>query len=438
MITLPQQRSPEAGTPLSAPCRDRDVAGFTACLDGAVPKLFKQGTHRMVAPEETLARIAPKARQIGVTRLGNVTGLDRIGIAVTVAVRPNSRSFSVSQGKGLGLPQALASALMEAVELFHGEALMERAVTASFAELSEQRRVIAPSLLCGTGVPLPDQSSIPWIEGYDLLARETCWVPWEIVHTDYTFPTRHSAAHFLSGTNGLASGNHLAEAISSAICELIERDAVALWHAQGVRERSRCRLDVNSIDDEACRGLLKAYDAASIAPRLWDVTSDIGIPVFVCDIPASPDEAAGGLRRFRGAGCHPHRGVALARAMTEAAQIRLTYIAGIRDDLPPSDYTESTEQKIGAALLDAVSQAAEARAFSDVPSLDADDVAVDLRWELERLRAAGIERVVAVNLTRPDLAIPVVRVVIPGLEWDCTHPAYIPGPRARRAGGRAP
>jgi ribosomal protein S12 methylthiotransferase accessory factor YcaO len=64
-------------------------------------------------------------------------------------------------------------------------------------------------------------------------------------------------------------------------------------------------------------------------------------------------------------------------------------------------------------------------------------VAVDLRWELERLRAIGVQRVIAVDLTRDDFGIPVVRVVIPGLEWDCTHPDYVPGPRAARVGGRA-
>jgi len=297
--------------------------------------------------------------------------------------------------------------------------------------------VVPPSLLCGTGNPLPDRTRIGWIEGYDLLGREACWVPWEIVHTDYTLPTSHSGDHFLSGTNGLAAGNHLVEAASSAICELVERDAVALWHARGVRERSRCRLNLASIDSEDCQSLLELYETARIAPRLWDVTSDVVIPTFVCDIPATTGDASDELRRFRGAGCHPDRGVALARALTEAAQIRLTYIAGIRDDLPPSDYRESADEKLGAALLDAVSQAADGHSFCDVPSLDTDDVAADLRWELERLRAIGVERIVAVDLTRPDFGIPVVRMVIPGLEWDCTHPDYIPGPRARRAGGRA-
>jgi YcaO-like protein with predicted kinase domain len=411
-----------------------NIASLAEGLDGPVLKVFKRGTHRTIAPDETLARVASKARKIGVTRLGNVTGLDRIGIPVTVAVRPNSRSFSVSQGKGLGLSQALASALMEAIELFHGENLTERTMVKSFRELSAETCVVPLDLLCGTGIPLPDRTRIAWIEGYDLLGREACWVPWEVVHTDYTLPTSHSSEHFLSGTNGLAAGNHLVEAISSATCELIERDAVALWHARGVRERSCCRLDVASIDNEDCRPLLELYETARIPIRLWDVTSDIGIPAFVCDIPAATDDASSVSRRFRGAGCHPDRGVALARAMTEAAQIRLTYIAGIRDDLPPSDYTESAEEKLGAALLDAVSQAAEARSFCDVPSRDTDDVAVDLRWELERLRAIGVERVIAVDLTRPDFGIPVVRMVIPGLEWDCTHPGYFPGPRARRAG----
>jgi YcaO-like protein with predicted kinase domain len=412
-----------------------NIDSLAEVLDRPVLKHFKSGTHRTTAPQETLARVASQARQIGITRLGNVTGLDRIGIPVTVAVRPNSRSFSVSQGKGLGLSQALASAMMEAIELFHGEELMERTVSSSFRELSVKANVVPPAKLCNTGIPLPVEKRIEWIEGYDLFHCEPCWVPWEVVHTDYTLPTRHSSEHFLSGTNGLAAGNHLAEAISSAICELVERDAVALWHAQSMRERSLRRLDIGSIDDEDCRDLLRLYEAAAIVPRLWDLTSDAGIPVFVCDIPAATDDPSGGLRRFRGAGCHPNRGIALSRAMTEAAQIRLTYIAGIRDDL--SDYAETAKDKLGAALLDAASQAAEPRAFCDVPGFDADDVTLDLRWELERLRAIGLERIIAVDLTRRDVGVPVVRMVIPGLEWDCTHPAYIPGARARRAGGRA-
>jgi ribosomal protein S12 methylthiotransferase accessory factor len=53
------------------------------------------------------------------------------------------------------------------------------------------------------------------------------------------------------------------------------------------------------------------------------------------------------------------------------------------------------------------------------------------------LRAIGIQRVIAVDLTRPEFGIPVVRVVIPGLEWDRSHSNYAAGPRAQQVSGRS-
>ena len=43
-------------------------------------------------------------------------------------------------------------------------------------------------------------------------------------------------------------------------------------------------------------------------------------------------------------------------------------------------------------------------------------------WELERLREAGIDEVGVVDLSLPEFGIPVVRVVVPGLEAPCDHP----------------
>jgi ribosomal protein S12 methylthiotransferase accessory factor len=190
-----------------------------------------------------------------------------------------------------------------------------------------------------------------------------------------------------------------------------------------------------SVDEPDCCALLEKYQSAGVAPCVWDVTSDVGVAAFVCDIPATSDSQLAGLRRFRGAGCHPNRAIALARALTEAAQIRLTYISGNRDDLPASDYAESPHQRLGAALLDALSQDAGPRAFSHTAHFDADDLARDVVWQLQRLRSVGVERVIGVDLTRSDFGIPVVRIIVPGLEWDCTHPDYAPGARARHAAG---
>jgi ribosomal protein S12 methylthiotransferase accessory factor len=369
---------------------------------------------------------------MGITRLGNITGLDRIGIPVAIAVRPNSRSVSVSQGKGHDLPQAMASALMEACEGFHAEeiGLCRRA---AYRDVARTETVVDPGSLSPGIHPFDPGAAMSWTEGYDLLRREPCWVPAEIVHTDYT---GEPDGYFLAGSNGLASGNHLTEAINAALFELVERDAVALWIARPIQTRARCILDLASIDDPDCRALLTKYEAAGIAVRVWNVTTDIGIAAFLCDIrdPSPGDPRR--LRRFHGSGCHADRAVALSRALTEAAQTRLTYIAGIRDDLSPAEYEEAPEAEIGDALLDALAAETPPLSFRDVPSFAADDLAADLRWALDRLRAIGIERAIAVDLTRPDFGIPVVRLVIPGLEWDPHHPNYRPGPRARAIADR--
>jgi YcaO-like protein with predicted kinase domain len=407
------------------------VSGIARAVgEKALPKAFRRGTHRSLAPAETLARFRPLAPQMGITRLGNVTGLDRIGIPVAVAVRPNSRSVSVSQGKGLDLAQAMTSALMEGIEGFHAEEIADgRRV--SYRELAASHSVVDPLTLCTTGRPFDIDALIPWTEGFDLLRQEPCWVPIEIVHTDYTQPLD---GYFLAGSNGLASGNHRVEAISAAICELVERDAVALWGAQGMRARARQALDLASVDDPDCRALLAKYHEAGIAVRLWNVTTEIGIAAFLCDIHDPSADEPRRLRRFHGAGCHPDRAIALIRALTEAAQTRLTYITGIRDDLFPSEYQEPPAADIVEALLDALRQENAPHLFGKVPTFVAGDLCQDLYWELERLRAAGLDSTVVVDLTRPDFEIPVVRAVIPGLEGDVKHPNYTPGARARRAG----
>jgi YcaO-like protein with predicted kinase domain len=366
---------------------------------------------------------------MGITRLGNITGLDRIGIPVALAVRPNSRSVSVSQGKGLDLSQAMASALMEAIEGFHAEEV-DKGRRAPYRELAANRRLVDPDMLCRTGQAFDIDIPIHWLEGLDLLRQEPCWVPAEIVHTDYTQPLD---GYFLAGSNGLASGNHLVEAISSAVCELVERDAVALWSASGIRARAQRALDIASVDDQDCRALLAKYDRAGIDVRIWNVTTDIGIAAFLCDIRDPSADEPRRLSHFHGSGCHPDRAIAMVRALSEAAQTRLTYITGIRDDLLPLEYEEPPSADIVDALLDALRQESEPHPFREIPTLTADDLRQDLEWELKRLRSAGIARVVAVDLTRSEFGIPVVRVVIPGLEGDIRHPHYNPGPRARRA-----
>jgi ribosomal protein S12 methylthiotransferase accessory factor len=67
---------------------------------------------RVRPPEQTWNAIKPRLREFGITRVGEVTGLDRIGLPVWIAIRPNARTLSVSQGKGLDDTAARVSAAM--------------------------------------------------------------------------------------------------------------------------------------------------------------------------------------------------------------------------------------------------------------------------------------------------------------------------------------
>jgi YcaO-like protein with predicted kinase domain len=396
-------------------------------------KLLTIGTHRTLAPADTIARAKPWLSRMGITRVANVTGLDRIGIPVAMAVRPNSRSVSVSQGKGQSKELAFASAIMEAAEIWHAEELGARIHFARRCDLAASgAKVVDPATLPGTGHCLPDDMPIGWIEGIDLLAETQCWVPAELVHTDYTLPAPPGSGFFLASTNGLASGNNLWEAISAACCEVVERDAVALWHARPPQARAGYRLDLGSVGDPGCAALLDRYAAAGMRVRVWNVTSDIGIPAFLCWIRETDTTAATLQHTSAGAGCHPDPTVALSRALTEAAQTRLNVIVGARDDLP-TDYVVPAAAMVGPVILDVLGAGVPERCFDATAGMRSVDLAEDVRWELSQLHGAGIGRAVLVDLTHAEIGIAVARLIVPGLECDCHHPTYVAGPRARAA-----
>lgn len=376
-------------------------------------KVYLQGTHRVVAPEQTLERVRPWLAEMGITRIANITGLDRVGIPTVLVCRPNSRSIAVAQGKGVDLPAAKVSGVMEAIEVFHAETILLPVRYASHADLLREHRVAAID-----GVPqdrlgeLPADTRILWIEGRDLADGCASWLPLEVVSTDYTLPQPPGSGYFKATTNGLASGNTLEEACLHAVCELIERDAAALWHLGGAEARGRTRLDLGTVDDPTALELLERFARARVQIGVWETTADVGVASFVALAASLCDDADPEI----GAGCHPARGVALCRALTEAAQARVGFISGARDDLLPDLYAPAARrrraERARAWLADPVS----ARRFGDAPELASDTPAADLDRVLGRLTAVGFDEAVVVDLTKPAFGLPVVRAVVPGLE----------------------
>jgi ribosomal protein S12 methylthiotransferase accessory factor len=391
-------------------------------------KAHRLGCHRTVSPAATLERVSPLMREMGITRIANVTGLDRIGIPVVMVCRPNSRSIAVSQGKGLDLDAARASGLMEAVETFHAERIPLPLRLGSYDELR-------------AALPLVDVEALPqvswtrfhgalpllWIEGHDLIGDKPVWLPYEMVHTNYTLPLPTGSGCFEASTNGLASGNHLLEAALHAICEVVERDSTSLWHALDRPARGATRVDLDTVDDNPCRMMLDRLHDAGLGVAVWETSTDVAVPSFYCLVTDERPEIG---HLGAGAGCHPARGIALLRALSEAVQVRMTYITGARDDLLPNEYTTSAiADKLGKARA-LMGFRAPARNFREIAGLDSETFEDDLVWVLARLRSVGLNEVVAVDLTRPEFGLPVARVVVPGLEAPDDHDGYVPGARA--------
>jgi ribosomal protein S12 methylthiotransferase accessory factor len=288
-------------------------------------KRYRTGTHRLVDPAATLERVRPMLPAMGITRIANITGLDRLGIPVALAFRPNSRNLAVSQGKGLTLEAAKASAVMETIEHYHAETVDAPIRTASYDEMRAEGRVVDAERLPRPSGDLFDPGRpIAWIEGWDLMQREPSWVPFDIVNTNYTLPFPLGHGCFQSTSNGLASGNHPLEATSSAISEVVERDGLSLWHLADAGARDGMRIKLDTIDDASCAALIDRYRQAGLAVTVWNLTTDVGIPSFRCMIAEEREDPFHVGYAAQGMGAHPMRGIALSRALTEAAQSRLT------------------------------------------------------------------------------------------------------------------
>jgi len=206
------------------------------------------------------------------------------------------------------------------------------------------------------------------------------------------------------------------EAMVQGLCEVIERDAEAGWRA----ERGDRRLDLATVTSTGGRWLLERLASAGVFVAVWDITSDVGVPAYACSILEDPGEPAWrALGHYQGFGCHLDPEIAVVRAMLEAVQTRVTYIAGSRDDFFPFDYARATDEDVLRAVWRQVMRPR--RRLVDLARAPRRATATfegDVEVLLERLVRAGAGQVVVVDLERPELRVPVVKVLVPGRATD--------------------
>lgn len=380
----------------------------------SLDKNHTDGTHRLIPPEQTLANIKPHLLAMGITRCADVTGLDRLGIPVYCAIRPARPWLQVSNGKGISHTAAKVSALMEAIEVFHAETPDEGLERDSLKSLQSMgREVIQPHVLPEYYSPayFHHDFILDWTLGQDLITNREVWLPASAV---YDCSGRCSPNLYPTGTNGLASGNHLLEATIHGLYEVIERDAIAHLVVQGrLNLQTRCKfIDLKTINDPCVQTLLERININEFKLVLIWVESCIVMNTFwAVLLDQNPYNPA--LIVNVGYGSHLSPSVAATRAITEAAQSRLTFIHGARDDLNAEQIFEKTNTH--RQLYNYFDRITSTSSWETLTNFAQDDLLTDYNYILRSLQNNGYQNVYRVDLTREPFNIPVVKVFVPGL-----------------------
>jgi ribosomal protein S12 methylthiotransferase accessory factor len=389
-------------------------------------KNYWYGTQRAISPKETYNIIKPYFKEIGLTRLANITGLDRIGIHTVLAIRPNSYYLSVDAGKGFNLEAAEVSAAMECIERCVGEQAYLEEIYLSYKEISSLYGVIPiENLPFINRLMFNETRAERWTIGYDIINEQEVAVPY--VSVSMRGPhTRNDDLHtFMFGSNGLASGNTFLEAVYMGLLETIERDAVTSHSvARAYVSYHPPRVDIDTIRFPLVLDLIEKIKDAQVYVIIHDCSVDTAVPVYLAYI----YDHNRNVGVFKGYGAHLDPEIALIRAITEAVQGRLVYISGSRDDFYRYNLIglQLSDNERQIELLESVPPTID---MSRLKSESTNTFEEDIIICLDRLKRVGLNQAIVFDLTPEGYKVNVVRVVVPGLEG-YTYKYYSPGRRA--------
>ncbi|MDI9633183.1 MAG: YcaO-like family protein [Methanolinea sp.] len=373
-------------------------------------KVFQDGTHRAAHPRDTEKAARPLMDAVGVEKIVDLGKKDRLGIPCLAARRRRAPRGASRLLPGTGRTRLLArvAAMVAAIERSFGEYQGQPLETDSYEALSSRGAIDPRSLILPR--PLPAGEVLHWSEGWDLLAGEGVLVPSNAVFHPYV--SRGLAAQlFQSDPVGLACGNTREEAILHGLLEVLERDAMS----RAERRRDMGRKIVVDTGGFA-RELLEKFTAAGIDIHLWLLDGRTRAPVVAAAADDTQQKDPGLL--VMGASCHTDPEIAVERALLDVAFSRASYLSG-EISTPQRDMFLS---RAGYERMKRINREWFAPApevsLSSIPGCSTTFIDGDIAALLDDLRH-WTGRVCVVDLKPPPL--PVVRVVVPGLEVSHHH-----------------
>lgn len=371
--------------------------------------------------EITLARARSLAKDLGVSRVTDITRLDCVGVPVFASIRPNAQpgSLCVNAGKGITVEEARVGAYMEAIEYAFAE-YNRASLKVSFVPARQvyEGGTRPESILefcprMNTKIDL--QGRIACVEAKDISTGEAFLVPAELIFLPFPSHFR-GKRYFGSNSNGLASGNSILEATVHGLAELIERDICSF---QAIRDDSQ--LMSNRSLPSAIKDIQSSLTSVGMNLYVRHLENIFDIPYFMAVV--AEKESNDPIYISVGYGSHPWKQIALTRAVCEALQSRLSFIHGGRDDLVHrhkrfARLSTKTRMSYAKNLLTKVSRNGSLIRFNDIP--DHSGSTINLESALivltDALKHNGFTRVLRVIYTPAKSQLHVVRILVPGLE----------------------
>ena len=390
-----------------------------------IPIKFIKGTYRVKDPVDTYDSNEEKLRTAGITRITEITHLDRVKIPVFSSIRPTAQSGGVSvyAGKGATVEQARASAMMEGFERYSAE---KQDIDQEKISISTYNEIKNQSVLNPNDLLLPksfenqniEMQKLEWIEAEEIISESPILVPANAVFHPY-IPNREikpcAMAMFKGNTNGLASGNVIEEAVLHGIFEVVERDA---WSIFELTKRNKKQIDLNTIENETVSELVEKFTSQGIKIKLMDITADLKIPTIV----ASADDTVlkDAALLTLGVGTHLNPEIAAIRALSEVAQSRATQIHGTREDTVRADFMRKAGyENMKRTNKDYFVEEDEKINLSDIENKITGSIKKDIEVSIEEVQKAGLDKVIYYDLTREEIGVNVARVIIPKAELYC-------------------
>ena len=376
----------------------------------------RQGTYRIITPDETWLAVQPMLARAGITRVADLTWLDEIGIPTVQAVRPASLTLSVSQGKASTYRAAQVSAVMESLETWHAENVTPDLLSTPADDLASELTYDPSQLRKAAGSLYHPGAKLDWMTATTMLTGRRTWVPWWAVLVNIAIVDCWGPPMFAMDTTGLASGNSYDEAALHALYEIMERHSIA----SATPGSTMFSVAVDDVAGSDSAPLVEKIYRAGNELQLALIDTFEGYYCFAAEVTSPMVEVP-----FDGFGLHHDPNVALSRAITEAVQSRLTAISGAREDLPSAIYHR---------LAKVHTYAAAQRSMREMPPTQPPSWEVPGTDSLPELVAAAATAVAAAAGIEPlavvcdvaDSRVPVVKAIAPGLLSSETSPMRTP------------